>query len=117
MKKTILAIAVLASCTLFLFAFKSTDNKKVILQVTHEVKDYSVWKKGFDADKVNRDKAGIKLVAVYTSVDNPNLVTITTEAPNIEVARGFASNPELKAAMEKVGVISAPDVKILNKME
>lgn len=117
MKKTKLTLAVLLSVTLLTVAFKNAKEKKVVLQVTHEVKNYAEWKKGFDADKPNRDKAGIKTMGVYTSVDNANLVTIITEAPSADVAKGFAANPDLKAAMEKLGVISAPDVKILTKME
>jgi hypothetical protein len=116
MKKTILTVAVI-SVALLTFAFKNVNEKKVVLQVTHEVKNYAEWKKGFDADKPNRDKAGIKTMGIYASVDNANLVTIITEAPSAEVAKGFATNPDLKAAMEKIGVISAPDVKVLTKIE
>ena len=117
MKKTILTLAVLLSATLLTVAFKTAGEKKVVLQITHEVKNYAEWKKGFDAGKPDRDKAGIKTMGVYTSVDNANLVTVITEAPSAEVAKGFATNPDLKAAMEKLGVISAPDLKILTKME
>jgi hypothetical protein len=117
MKKTITLLAVLFSVSFLTIAFRNAGDKKVFLQVTHEVKNYAEWKKGFDADKVNRDKAGIKTIGVYASVDNANLVTILTEAPSAEVAKGFLNNPELKAAMEKLGVISAPEVKILTKME
>ena len=117
MKKTIVTVAVLMSVTLLTVAFINSSEKKVVLQVTHEVKNYAEWKKGFDAGKPDRDKAGIKTMGVYVSVDNANLVTVITEAPSVEVAKGFASNPNLKAEMEKVGVISATDVKILTKME
>ena len=83
--------------------------------VTHEVRNYSEWRKVYDADEVNRSKAGFKTTGEYRSVDNPNLITIIGEVPSEEAIRNFMSNPELKAAMEKGGVISQPDVKILNK--
>jgi hypothetical protein len=95
----------------------NAEDKTVLLQVTHEVKDYTTWKKGFDTGKADRDKAGIRLIGVYTALDNGNLVTVVTEAPNAEVAKGFASDPNLKAAMEKIGVISAPEIKILKKQQ
>lgn len=87
---------------------------KVIL--SHEVKDLAEWKKGFDAGEPMRVEAGVKTLGVYTSVSNPNHVTISTEFPSIEAVNGFMANPELKAGMEKAGVIGAPEVKILNKL-
>ena len=38
--------------------------------VSHECKNYSDWRKVFDADEVNRLKAGFKITGVYHSVDN-----------------------------------------------
>ncbi|MES2589047.1 MAG: hypothetical protein V4622_08705 [Bacteroidota bacterium] len=116
MKKIILAVAVV-SVTLLTLSFNKVDEKKVVLQVTHQVKSYADWKKGFDAGKKDRDNAGIKTIGVYTSVENLNLVTVIGEAPSIEVAKGFLGNPELKASMEKIGVISAPEIKILTQMD
>ena len=84
--------------------------------VTHEIKNYSDWRKVFDADEVNRLKAGFKSKGVYHSVDNSKNITIIGEVPSVEAIKGFMSNPELKAAMEKGGVIGIPDVKILNKI-
>ena len=88
----------------------------VTVIITHECKNYSDWRKVFDADDVNRLKAGFKSTGVYHSVENANKITIIGEAPSVEVIQGFMSNPELKAAMERGGVISKPEVKILNKI-
>jgi quinol monooxygenase YgiN len=88
----------------------------VTVVISHECKNYSDWRKVFDADEVNRSKAGFISTGVYHSVDNPNKITIIGEAPSVEAINGFMSNPELKATMEKGGVIGMPDVKILNKI-
>jgi hypothetical protein len=88
----------------------------VTIIITHEVKNYSDWRKVYDADEVNRFKAGFQTNREYQSVNNPNLITIIGEAPSLEAINGFMANPELKAAMEKGGVIGIPDVKILNKI-
>jgi hypothetical protein len=116
MKKVIiLSIAIIAIISV---AFKSaTNDQKVTIYISHEVKDYDVWKKGFDADAVNRDKAGFKLTALYRATNNPNIIVGIMEAPSAEAAQNFLGNPDLKAAMEKAGVISAPDIKILNKVQ
>ena len=84
--------------------------------VTHEIKNYSDWRKVFDADEENRLKAGFKSTGVYHSVDSVNNITIIGEVPSVEAIKDFMANPELKAAMEKGGVIGIPDVKILNKI-
>jgi hypothetical protein len=83
--------------------------------ITHEVKNYSIWRKVYDADEENRTKAGIHLTGVFQSVNNPNLITLVGEAPSVEAFTTFMSNPKLKEAMEKGGVIGMPDAKILNK--
>jgi hypothetical protein len=88
----------------------------VTVIISHECKNYPDWRKVFDADEKNRSKAGFKSTGVYHSVDNSNKITIIGEAPSIEAIKGFMSNPELKLAMEKGGVIGVPDVKILNKV-
>ncbi len=88
----------------------------VTVIISHECKNYSDWRKVFDADEGNRSKAGFKSTALYRSVDNPNKLTIIGEAPSAEAINGFMSNPELKVAMEKGGVIGMPEVKILNKI-
>ena len=83
--------------------------------LTHEVKNFSEWKKGFDAGEPMRQQAGVKTNGVYNSVDNPNHVTIIAEFPSAEAVKGFMSNPDLKATMEQHGVIGIPEAKILNK--
>ena len=83
--------------------------------VTHEVKNYSDWRKVYDADEVNRLKVGIKMSGVFQSVDNPNMITLIGEAPSVETLTSFMADPNLKAAMEQGGVIGIPDVKILSK--
>ncbi len=87
----------------------------VTVIISHECKNYSDWRKVFDADEVNRLKAGFKSTGVYHSVDNANKITIIGEAPSVEAIRAFMANPELKAAMDMGGVIGMPDVKILNR--
>jgi quinol monooxygenase YgiN len=87
----------------------------VTVIVSHECKNYSDWRKVFDADEGNRSKAGFKSTTVFRSADNANKITIIGEAPSAEAINNFMSNPELKAAMERGGVIGMPEVKILNK--
>jgi hypothetical protein len=86
---------------------------KVTVIVTHEVKDYAVWKKGFDAHGSFRTKAGFSTQGVYCDVKNPNWVTVVGEFPNAAAAEAFFTSQDLKDTMAKVGVIGKPDVKVL----
>jgi hypothetical protein len=87
-----------------------------MMKAITECKNYSDWRKVFDADEVNRSKAGLKSTGVYHSIDNANKITIIGEAPNLEAINGFMANPALKAVRERGGVIGIPDVKILSKI-
>ena len=88
----------------------------VTVILSHEVTNYTDWKKGFDSGEPLRQQAGVKTLGVYNAVDNPNVVTVVTEFPSKEAVQGFMSNPNLKADMAKAGVVGAPEVKILNKL-
>jgi len=83
--------------------------------INHEVKDYADWRIVFDADAANRQEMGLTITGVYQSVDNPNKITITGEAQSVEAIQKFFDRPDLKATMEMGGVISKPEVKLLNK--
>jgi quinol monooxygenase YgiN len=84
--------------------------------ITHEVKNYSDWRKVYDADEANRSKAGFITSGEYQSEEDPNRITIIGEAPSVKAIQDFMTNPALKEAMEKGGVIGMPEVKILNKV-
>ena len=74
--------------------------------VRHEVTDYAAWRKVYDAFNATRLKLGVIGQAVYTSIDNPNDVTVTHDFSSTDKATAFASSPDLKAAMERAGVKS-----------
>ena len=89
--------------------------KDARLFVRHEVADYGVWRKAFDAFAPTAKKSGAINGNVYRSADNPNDVTVTHDFHSVEKAKAFAASPELKAAMEKAGVKGAPQVWIATK--
>ena len=86
----------------------------VIMQ--HAVKDFTKWKVVFDADESNRAKAGVKLLGLYTSVKNPNDVTMIFEAPGADVLEAYTSNPHVQESMKNAGVISIPEISVLTKV-
>ena len=84
----------------------------VLVLVSHEVKDFDAWKKGFDGDKAVRKKAGFKELFIARDTAKPNLIHLGFTAASAEKAKAFIENPKLKETMEKCGVISAPEIKI-----
>lgn len=88
----------------------------VTVIIQNEVKDFAEWKKVFDADNLDRTKEGVNLIALYTSINNPNDVTMIFEATSAEVYEKIMSDPGRQDILKKAGVISAPTAAILNKV-
>ena len=95
---------------------KPAHHEKVVVIITHEVKEYNAWRKGYDADEPNRKQAEFKVSGVYADVSNPNMVTIIGEFPSAAAADAFSTSPKLKEVMEKAGVVGKPEVKVLTAM-
>lgn len=69
------------------------------------VSDYSVWKALFDSHaQVHRD-AGLTLVNMWQSIEEPNNVFFMFEVASIERAERFIKSPESAKAGETAGVI------------
>jgi hypothetical protein len=86
----------------------------VRLFIRHDVADYAIWRKGYDAFEADRKSLGVTGDAVYQSVDNPNDVTVWHDFKNAEAAKAFGLSPNLKAAMDKNGVRGTPQVWLTN---
>ena len=84
--------------------------------IQHEVRDFAEWKKVFDADLPSVEKAGAKLLGIYSSVKNPNDVTMIFEAPNAELYDTLMSDPQRQEDIKRAGVIGAPVATFLNKV-
>jgi quinol monooxygenase YgiN len=85
------------------------------LLIQHSVKDYAEWKKVFDSAKDLRTSSGELSAQVYRDASDPNKITTINKWNSLANAQKFAHSPELKAAMEKAGVVGAPTVSFLNE--
>jgi hypothetical protein len=81
-----------------------------VMAVTHIVKDFDSWKKGFDKDELNRSASGLTLRALARGIDNPNNVFIFLNVSDLQKAKDFGASPKLKNVMQKLGVIGKPDI-------
>ncbi len=84
--------------------------------LNHKVRDYDHWKPYFDKDAVNRLKAGIRVAKLFRSMEDPNDISILFTVDNIESFNNFLKSPDLKKIMEEGGVISMPEVKMLQEL-
>ncbi len=82
-----------------------------VATIYHTVKDYKTWRMAFDGDTVRRKEAGFSFVAVEREAEKPNNVKIVLAVSDLAKAKAFPSDPGLKAAMDKGGVISKPEIK------
>lgn len=82
---------------------------------THKVEDFGKWKVGFEAGKSMRDQAGIKIKGVYQAIEDENSVTVISEFPNATIAKAFIESMATSDSLAKSGVVSKPEIKILNQ--
>jgi quinol monooxygenase YgiN len=83
--------------------------------IQHTVKDFAEWKKVFDSNKDLRTSSGELSAQVYRDSSDPNKITTINKWNSLANAQKFAHSPELKAGMEKAGVVGAPAVYFLNE--
>jgi quinol monooxygenase YgiN len=85
------------------------------MMVQHQVKDFAAWKKVFDSAIDMRKSSGELSAQVYRDSTDPNKITTINKWDSLANAQKFAHSPDLKAAMEKAGVVGAPIVSFLNE--
>lgn len=84
-----------------------------VIILNHDVEDFAKWKPHYDADSARRTNAGLKELALGTKSDNPHKVFVIWEGDpkNVEA---MVSDPELEKAMKEAGVVSKPEVTVIN---
>ena len=78
--------------------------------VTHRVKDYDAWKKGFDEHATARKEAGVIGHQVSRGVKDPSLVVVYLAADDKAKLEAMFADKALAEAMKKNGVIGKPTI-------
>ena len=86
------------------------------LFVHHQVKDYPKWRQVYDEMDGVRRSLGMTGARVFHTAANPNEIVIITDWPTADNARAYAQSPDLKQAMQNAGVLSQPEVLILEEV-
>jgi hypothetical protein len=82
--------------------------------VRHKVRDFSEWKRGYDAHLPKRTEAGLAEKYLLRGAHAPNEVILLFEAQDLIRAKAFAESADLRETMQKLGVIDRPDIYFLN---
>jgi hypothetical protein len=79
--------------------------------VHFKVKEYATWRTGYDGHEKNRVSAGITNGRVFRRADDPNDVVILQDVADVAKARTWLASDDLKAVMQKNGVIGSPSIR------
>ena len=88
-------------------AHHATENVTIHIKV----KDYSTWRPAYDGHEKSRDSAGITNGRVFRNAEDPNDVVILQDVADVAKARTWFGSDDLKAAMQKSGVVGSPNVR------
>ena len=84
------------------------------LLIRHKVRDFSEWKRGYDAHQPKRTEGGLTEKQLLRGANDPSEVVLLFEAKDHARAKGFVESADLRETMQKLGVIDKPDVYFLN---
>jgi hypothetical protein len=76
-----------------------------------KVKDFNAWRTGYNGNEKSRASAGITNGRVFRSADDPNEVVVLQEVADVAKARNWFGSDDLKAGMQKSGVVGSPSVR------
>ena len=85
------------------------------LAVRHSVADYATWLVVYKEAETIRDKHGCTAEQVYRLPADSNDVFVTHDFPTPAEAEAFVADPDLRAAMKRGGVTSAPRIEIFER--
>src|ERR1700676_1206566 len=89
----------------------ATHHANENLTVHLKVKDYATWRTGYDGREKRRLSAGITNGRVFCNAQAPNDVVILQDVADVAKARAWLGSDDLKAEMQKNGVVGSPNVR------
>jgi hypothetical protein len=85
----------------------TTENMTIHLKV----KDYATWRSAYDGHEKSRLTAGITNGRVFRKVEDPNDVVILQDVADVAKARSWIGSDDMKATMQKSGVVGSPNIR------
>jgi heme-degrading monooxygenase HmoA len=95
---------------------KKGNNRMAVMMVQQKVKSSPEWKKVYDSIAGLRVANGQLSDQVFQDASDLTKVTVIIKWNSMENAQKWAQSPEMKAAMEKAGVLGPPSISFLNEV-
>ena len=89
----------------------NTQHTNENLTVHFKVKDFNAWRTGYNGSEKSRVSAGITNGRVFRNADDQNEVVILQDVADVAKARTWLGSDEMKAGMQKRGVVGSPNVR------
>ena len=83
-----------------------------LLTVQHTVRDFQTWRAIFDTLEEVRQDWGVTAESIHQLAGAPNTVLVLLHFATAAQARGFLTNRQIQAAMQRAGVEGEPRVEI-----
>lgn len=78
--------------------------------IKHRIGDFGKWKLVFDQHQGERKEYGFTAHSLHRDADDPNVIIVALRVLDVQHARAFASSESLRTAMERAGVVGAPEI-------
>jgi hypothetical protein len=88
-----------------------TMNTNENVTIHLKVKDYAAWRTDYDGREKSRLSAGITNGRVFRRAEDPNDVVVLQDVADVPKARSWFGSDDLKAAMQKSGVVGSPSIR------
>jgi hypothetical protein len=85
--------------------------------VKHRVVDFGAWKQVFDEGEVLRQEHGWTGHEVYRDAEDPDVIVSVNYVQDLNRAREYGGSEELRSAMERAGIVEAPEIWFLEESE
>jgi quinol monooxygenase YgiN len=86
----------------------------IYLYLRHTVKDYALWREGFDNHAIAREASGATGESyVMRNIEDPNDITLILGWTDLAKAKAFTQSVSLSAAMQKAVVVDSPEIRFL----
>jgi hypothetical protein len=81
------------------------------LTVHFKVKDFNAWRAGYNGHENSRVSAGVTNGRVFRSADDPNDIVVLQDVADVSRARTWWGSEDMKAELQKSGVIGSPSIR------
>jgi len=82
-----------------------------MMVVTHRVANFAKWKASYDEHDSLRLTFGVHSYVIGRSIEDSNMVMVAVKLDDLDKAKAFSKDPSLKKAMQKGGVVGAPNIQ------